>query len=104
MFMGGNPTHLVYNPKLHFTAKQIVGSDYVPFEESNTINIVPEMKLTLFEDPRITSTTMWFMLAKDDNFDINVFTSQEPDLEISDAPIRLGIELLRRSRCSRMAS
>ena len=86
MFMGANATHLVYNPNLHFTAKQIVGSDYVPFEESNTINIVPEMKLTLFEDPRITSTTMWFMIDKSDGYDINVFTSQEPDLVLQDAP------------------
>jgi len=86
MYIGANATHLVYNPNLHFTAKQIVGSDYVPFEESNTINIVPEMKLTLYEDPRVTSTTMWFMLAKNDKYDINVFTAQEPDLEIMDAP------------------
>lgn len=86
MFMGSTATHLVYNPNLHFTAKQIVGSDYVPFQESNTINIVPEMKLTLYEDPRITSTTMWYMLAKDDKYDVNVFTAQEPDLVIQDAP------------------
>jgi len=29
---------------------------------------------------------MWFMLAKNDKFNINVFTSQEPDLIIQDAP------------------
>jgi hypothetical protein len=86
MYMGAKATHLVYQPTLHFTAKQIVGSNYVPFEESNTINIVPEMNLTLVEDPRLTSTTMWFGLAKNDNFDINVFTAQEPDLVIGDAP------------------
>ena len=85
-YMGANATHLVYNPALHFTAKQIVGSDYVPFEESNTINIVPEMKLTLYENPRLTSSTMWFMLAKGPKYDINVFTAQDPDLEIMDAP------------------
>ena len=86
MYMGATATHLVYEPTLHFTAKQIVGSNYVPFQESNTINIVPEMNLTLYEDPRLTSTTMWFMLAKNDKFNINVFTSQEPDLIIQDAP------------------
>ena len=86
MYIGATATHLVYQPNLHFTAKQIVGSNYVPFEESNTINIVPEMNLTLYEDPRLTSTTMWFMLAKNDKFDINVFTAQEPDLFIGDAP------------------
>jgi len=86
LYIGATATHLVYQPNLHFTAKQIVGSNYVPFEESNTINIVPEMNLTLYEDPRLTSTTMWFMLAKNDKFDINVFTAQEPDLVIGDAP------------------
>ena len=86
MYIGSTATHVVYNPNLHFTMKQIVGSNYVPFEESNTINIVPDMNLTLYEDPRLTSTTMWFMLAKNEKFDVRVLTAQEPDLVIQDAP------------------
>ena len=40
-----------------------------------------------FSDPRLTSTTMWFVESKkDDNFDINVFTSKESDFVVKDAP------------------
>ena len=86
-YMGLKLDTVVYNPNLHPTARQIFASDYVPFEESNTINVIPEWKVKLIEDPLITSTTMWFGLNKgSDMYDINVFTSQEPDLEIVDAP------------------
>jgi hypothetical protein len=88
--MGGlltaDPTHLVYNPDLHYKAKQITQAEYVPFEQSNTPNIVPEMKLKLYEDPRVAAVTAWFVIAKNDKYDVNVFTAQEPDLLIMDAP------------------
>jgi len=88
--MGGlltaDPTHLVYNPDLHYKAKQITQAEYVPFEQSNTPNIVPDMKLKLYEDPRLTATTAWFVIAKNDKYDINVLTAQEPDFLVMDAP------------------
>lgn len=86
-FMGAKMDTVVYNPYLHPTARKIFASDYVPFEESNTINVIPEWKVKLVEDPMLTATTMWFAMDKgSDKFDINVYTSMEPDLLIMDAP------------------
>jgi len=86
-FMGAKLDTVVYNPPLHPTMRKIFASDYIPFEESNTINVIPEWKVKLVEDPMLTSTTMWFGLDKgSDLYDINVLTSMEPDLLIMDAP------------------
>jgi len=36
---------------------------------------------------RLTSTTAWGVLAKnDENFDVNVWTAMEPDLKVKDSP------------------
>ena len=83
------PSHLVFEPTLYFTASEIWKSSDKAHQLSNTTNVIPSAfkGLKLYEDPMLTSTTMWFMLAKgDDLFDINVFTAQEPDLVIGDAP------------------
>lgn len=89
MYVGGSPTTLAFEPTLFITAKEIFGSDLKAHELSNTTNVIKdEMSgLTLYEDPRLTSTTMWFMLDKNsDDFDLNVFTTMEPDFVTKDAP------------------
>ena len=84
-YKGGKPTHLVIEPTLFFTAKELLGSDNKAHEQSNTINILPEMGLKIVEYPRLTSTTCWFGMAKNDDYDFNVFTSLEPKLFFKDA-------------------
>ena len=80
------PDMLVFEPTLWPTVKEIMGSDNVPHELSNTTNAFKNW-ISLKEDPRLTSTTAWFALAKkDDNFDLNVFIGQEPDFVSKDAP------------------
>jgi hypothetical protein len=80
------PDLLVFNPTLWPTVKEILGSDHLAGEISNTINPYKGF-ITPYEDPRLTSTTAWFALAKkDDNFDLNVFTGQEADFVSKDAP------------------
>ena len=86
-YMGAKLDTVVFAPALYTLARKIFGSDYVPFEESNTINVIPEWKVKLVEDPMLTSPTMWFGLNKgSDQYDIQVLTSMEPDLLIMDAP------------------
>jgi len=85
MLASSDPTHLVFEPTLYTTAEEILRSDLKPHEDSNTINAFKGYIKT-YEDPRLTSTTTWFMLAKNDDYDINVFTSLEPDMIIKDAP------------------
>ena len=89
MYVGGDATHLVIEPTLFITAKEILGSDLKAHELSNTTNVIKDEMtgIKVYEDPRLTSTTMWFMLDKKNSaFDINVFTSQEPDFVTMDAP------------------
>lgn len=86
MWMGSTPTHLVIHPNLYVTAKEILGSDNKPLEQSNTINVLKEMDLKIFEYHRLTGTTCWFMLAKGDDYDFNVFTAWEPNFITKPAP------------------
>ena len=87
MYCGAIPTVLAFEPTLYYTVKEIFGSEHIPFEQSNTINELKNMKLTFLEYPRLTSTTAWFMEAKnDDMFDINVLTSMKPIIVTRDAP------------------
>ena len=90
ILMGANATHLVFQPTLYYTAKEIIGSDKKALEMSNTTNVYPESfgGIKLYEDPRLTSTTMWFMIAKDENYDINCFTGMEPQMFVEKAPDR----------------
>lgn len=86
-WMGAIPTCLYFEPTLYFTAKEIFGSDLIAHELSNTINVLPEMKLKLFEYHRLLTTTDWGMAApQDDNYDLNVFTSMAPRFFEKDAP------------------
>jgi hypothetical protein len=80
------PTNLVFEPTLWPTVRELLGSDLKPHEMSNTINVLPEMKLTAYEDPRLTATTCWFVIAKDSKYDFNVFTMTEPIFITKDAP------------------
>ena len=86
-WMGAVPSVLAYQPTLHFTVKEIFGSELKAHEMSNTVNVLSEMDLTLFEYHRLTGTKAWFMEAKNDsNFDINVYTSMKPIIRTFPAP------------------
>jgi len=83
-----NPTHLVYQPTLWPTVSEMFGSDKKAWEASNTMNIASEVGVRPYEYPRLTQTTRWFMLAKGDLYDINLFTGMSPNFVVKDAPDR----------------
>jgi len=86
-YMGASPSILAYEPTQWVTVNELFGSSGKPGEMSNTTNVLKDVKLELFECPRLTSTTAWFVEAKKDkNFDINVFTSMKPQFWTKDAP------------------
>ena len=86
-YMGAIPDTLFYHPTQWPTVREILGSDLRPHELSNTVNIFPEMGLKPYENPRLTSTTAWGVLAKNDKkYDVNVFTGMEPKTFEKDAP------------------
>ncbi len=72
---------LYYQPTLQWTANELMRSSDKPHEFSNTINTYKDWDLKLFNYHRLTSTTAWGMACKkDEAYDINCFTSREPDL------------------------
>ena len=86
-WVGAIPTLLYYEPTLHFTANEIFGSDLKAHELSNTINVLGDMKLKMFEYHRLTTATHWGLAAPNDpDYDFNVFTSMEPRMFEKDAP------------------
>jgi hypothetical protein len=86
MLVGGTPTVLVIEPTLWSTASELMKSSDRPHEMSNTKNAFQDY-VRIHEDPRLTSTTAWFMLdKKSPYFDFNVFSSEEPNMVIKDAP------------------
>jgi hypothetical protein len=86
MLVGGTPTILVIEPTLYSTAQELMKSTDRPHEFSNTTNAFKDY-VKIHEDPRLTATTAWFALdKKSPYFDFNVFTSEEPNMVIKDAP------------------
>ncbi len=86
-WMGAVPSILCYEPTQWVTVNELFGSTGKPGEMSNTTNVLKDVKLELFECPRLTSTTSWFVEAKKDKlFDINVYTSMKPIFRTKDAP------------------
>jgi len=83
-YAGAKPTALIIEPTLYFEASEILGSDNVSHELSNTKNVLKGW-LPIFEYHRLTSTTEWFVIAKDDKYDFNVFTALEPKMFFKDA-------------------
>jgi len=87
IYMGARPNILFYEPTLHFTANEIFKSVGKAHELSNTINVLnKEMDLQLYRNPRLSSTTAWGMIAKNDRYDVNVLTSQASEVFMKDAP------------------
>ncbi len=86
-WMGAVPTVLYFEPTLYFTACEIFKSELLAHELSNTKNVLPNMKLRLFEYHYVTGTGDWGMCApQDPNYDLNVITAMEPRIFIKDAP------------------
>lgn len=85
--MGAKPSCLVIEPTLWVDAHEILGSEGKPQEMSNTVNVVRKMGLEIYEYPRLSSTTAWFILAEnEDKYDFNCFTAMEPRFFTKDAP------------------
>jgi len=83
---GSKGTHLVYESTLWPTVNELLGSENKALEQSNTINILPKLGLKQFECHRLTSTTCWFGIAKNADYDFNVITGMEPKVWVKDAP------------------
>jgi len=84
------PDQLVINKSLRFTAGQLLRSDNVAFQQSNTKNIFGDWKLKTTVMHRMSSATMWYVIGSKDDalYGPRVYTAVEPDLEMKDSPDR----------------
>ncbi len=81
------PNKLIVTPQDQIRARQLVGSDKVPFSLENTKNIFPEWDLKLFVYHRMTDADQWMLAATEhENYGLFVATSQDPDFVVQDAP------------------
>lgn len=85
--VGAKADTIYFEPTQMFTVDELFGSKGMPWEESNTKNPYTKFGLKQFPYIRLSATTAWGLLAKkDDDYDINVFTSQSPQFSTQDAP------------------
>jgi len=80
------PDTVVVNKHYRFRLRKYLGSDGEPdTADRNTNALTDEYKLKPFVYRRLTSSTSWFMLAKnDEDFDVQCLTAQEPDVLVQD--------------------
>jgi hypothetical protein len=80
-----SPLTLVVEPTLYPDAMEFTGSELKPGTANNDLNVIKKFGIKPIENPRLSSTTCWFVIAKqDEDYDFNVFTSMEPDLKIEE--------------------
>jgi hypothetical protein len=80
-----SPLTLVVEPTLYPDALEFTGSELKPGVFDNSINVIKKFGIKPIENPRLSSTTCWFVIAKGDSgYDFNVFTAMEPDLKVEE--------------------
>jgi phage major head subunit gpT-like protein len=80
------PDTLVVNPYYEREANELIRSTLRYNTGDNAINVY-KGDSAIKVCSRLTSSTVWYLMAKSHNlFDLNVFTSQEPNLKVKDAP------------------
>jgi hypothetical protein len=86
--MQARPNKLVVHPRLRFTAAELLGSTLKPDTANNNINsLTKDYDLKYFVYHRLTSTTNWTVMAKDNpKYRICCITSKAPDIQVQDAP------------------
>ena len=80
---------LVVEPTLFPDALEYTQTTDKPGTANNDINVIKKFGIEAMENPRLSSTTNWFVIAKgDERYDFNLFTLLEPDMVVEKAPDR----------------
>jgi hypothetical protein len=80
-----SPLTLVVEPTLYPDALEFTGSELKPGTFDNAINVIKKFGIKPKENPRLSSTTCWFVIAKEDEgYDFQVLIAQQPDLKINE--------------------
>lgn len=76
------PKKLIISPDNLFVAKEVLGSDYMPYTSDNQINALKGMGIEIFVCHYLTDPDAWFLVS--DEHDLNFFWRRKPDLEAGD--------------------
>lgn len=67
------PSILLVPDQLEFTAKEILGTDQMPYSADNTKNVLTDANLQIVSWSYLTSETNWFLLAPKAQTQLNYF-------------------------------
>ena len=89
LLMGARPDTLIFEPTLYPLARELTASPWKAHMAGETTNVVGEMGMELFENPRLIATSRWFMADfKNEDYDFHCFTGMEPNFIEKEAPDR----------------
>lgn len=80
------PSKVLITPEFYHDAREILGSSGKPLTANNEINALINDDLGWCVSHYLTSTTLWFMLARQGVHDINFFIRDEPIFNMYDDP------------------
>lgn len=70
------PKWLIVPPDMIMVARELLGSEFKPYESSNTINPIMKDGLDFMVSHYLTDPDAWFLIAGKDEHDLNFFTRQ----------------------------
>lgn len=80
------PSTVLVTPEFYHDAREILGSTGKPLVANNEINALIADDLGWVVSHYLTSSTLWFMLARQGVHDINFFIRDEPIFDMFDDP------------------
>lgn len=84
------PSQVLIAPEFYHDAREILGSTGKPLTANNELNALIHDDLSWMISHYLTSTTLWFMLARQGVHDINFFIRDEPSFDMFDDPRTRG--------------
>lgn len=81
-----SPSMALITPEFLYDAREILGSTSKPFSAQNELNSLVQDDLTYMVSHYLTTTTKWFILAKQGVHDLNFFIRDAPIFRMWDDP------------------
>lgn len=78
------PETLLVPPELIMVARELLGSEYRPYEANNTVNPTRADKLSMQDWNYLTDTDAWFVVAGKSDHDLNFITRTDLEYQYDD--------------------
>lgn len=84
------PSMVLITPEFYHDAREVLGSTGKPLVANNEINALINDDLGYMVSHYLTSTTLWFMMARQGVHDVNFFVRSQPQFDMFDDPRTLN--------------